>query len=313
MSELGDGSVSLRIEGRPRTAAPLSTVAGARPDGGQVVIRRQVMEGFGDYAPYRAEDAGIEILCRQEGDASLLSVVKNIVDGLDQHEAISSDRSLWYVVAAFDPSTVETIVSVTCEDERYRIPPSWKYSTPLVMLESDTVAAPIGTRPLVAASGQAVERDADAYIHELLAQWDELASHLDEATVTAIRALPSAGPYRLTVEVNSKKTADLDNVVARVVHLLHVAAYCDENRDTQFLWHRQPAIEDLVTEINAYRSDPLPVGLTVTLTPVEKTDKPLIDKRILQLTRPSELPLPQRELASDSPRLGRKKKRRGPR
>ncbi len=307
-------SITIRVDGPPKTAAPITTVAGAWLDGGQAVIRRQVREGFGEYAPEKAEDVGIDIVCRQVGGASLLSVVKNIVDGLDEYGIINTDRDVSTIRAAFDETDPAATVIVSHEIIDPSPPMERKYpSGALLAVTSETLAAPIGTRPLIAPSGEATGRDIDTYVDELLDQWQEVAREVDQETVEAVRRLPSGGPYRATVIVNSKKTADLENVVTRLVHLLHVAAYKDEALSPLEMWSRQPAIEDLITEVEAYRTALTPVGLTITITPIDNVTEPLIDLETIRKLRRTEVPLPQIELASDSPRLGRGRKARGPR
>lgn len=302
--------VSLHIEGKPKTTAPLTTVQGAQLDGGQVVIRRQVREGFYGNRPYLASGAGVEIVCPSSGGSSLLSVLKNIIDGLDDHDLLDTDRNITLVKAAFSDGPVTTVV-VTWPSEKFAPGRNRKYpSGAMDVAGSETFAVPTGVRPLIASSGEAVSRRVDAYVSELLVQWDAVAARLPEELTAAVQALPHTGPYRLTVEVQSTREADLENVVARAVHLLHVGAYCADSRDPFDLWNAAPALEDQVVEVEAYRAALLPTGMTVTLTHIEDTNAPLIDTKAMPFR--NDLPLPQIESARDSERLGRRRRKRGP-
>lgn len=88
---------------------------------------------------------------------------------------------------------------------------------------TETLARPVGAKPLLSPVGITVSRDVVSYVANLRDDasnvvWDKNSS------VDVLRSLVAAGrPLRMILELKTDGFADIDNVTARLVHLAHVA------------------------------------------------------------------------------------------
>lgn len=319
-------SVSFEYTAALSTTPLLPTVPGARQDGGMQVLRRQLRQGFGFGEPEDVEHPVIEVVAPSTGSGSLLALVKNVIDGLDEDDIILNDRQVWFIDARFDDTDTATTVTVWHDPECDRAHDGCEVDCPLAKRHTirrcmltmgaitETLARPVGAKPLLSPVGITVARDLDSYVTNLR---DDVPNVVWDAnsSVDALRSLVADGrPLRMILELKTDGFADIDNVTARLVHLAHILVHDTPGLDASDVWNASPPLEDLITEIRTYRVPDSGQGARIT---IEDTDSPsanaIADLRMTRELRSKGVTLPQIELAVDSPRLGKAKKVRGPR
>lgn len=263
------------------TTPALPKVGGAKQDGGMQVVRRQVVEGFDpNWRPERVTHPSITLVCPQSEDP-LLSIVKNVIDGLDSGGVVFNDRQVVSVRAVIDKTETVTNTAVIydmpcglegdrCEDScpRTKIRPCmsvWEAS-------SETLARPAGSRPLVSPTGEAVSRDIDAYVSDLRS--DEANVRWVDGSIDDLRSMvAAASALRVDLELRTNAFADIENVAARLVHLVHVMAH-DGDRSPLEVWNASPSVEYLIEEVRMCRDPNLLPGTTVTIETIDPEASP---------------------------------------
>ena len=306
------------------TTPPLPTVPGARQDGGMQVLRRQLRQGFRSDTPHDVEHPTIEIVAPDKGSGSLLALVKNVIDGFDDDEIIFGDRQVWLIDARFNNTDAAT-TAIIYHDEVCRRshdgcptdcprPKRRAYGCTLMMGSvTETLARPVGAKPLLSPAGIPVTRDVDSYVTELR---DDVANvHWNEgSSVEALHSMIAGNrPLRVILELRTNGFADLENVAARLVHLIHVVAHDQEGLSPHEVWNAAPSVENLIAELRMYRIPDSGTGATITIQDLDSSSEHVIGEvDITRKLRSVGVPLPQIELAGPSPRIGRKRKLRRP-
>lgn len=271
--------VSFAFDAPVATTPALPMVEGARQDGAMQVLRRQVVEGFDPaWRPERVTHPSITLVCPPSADP-LLSVVKNVVDGLVSGGVVFNDRQVVSVEAVIDKSGAVTTTTVIfdqeCDLEREGCEDSCPHKKirPCMSVceaSSQTLARPVGTRPLISSTGEAVTRDVESYIRDLRSDVDSVR-WVDGSQKDLREVVAAAHPIRIDLQLRTNAFADIENVAARLVHLVHLMAH-DDGASADRIWDAAPSVEHLIEEVRMERHPTLLPGTTVTIETINSDD-----------------------------------------